>query len=166
LRRVSKQPAAVDPSIKILPYEDRFARAFKQLNLEWLEGYDLLEPADLVHLDDPRTSILDLGGEIFVAVRSEHPVGTCAFAPHGPGAFEIVKLAVTASARGTRIGRRLAVLAIEPARARGGKSIVLVSNSRLVAAIRLYESLGFRYVPLPADNTYATADTSMELVLE
>jgi hypothetical protein len=44
--------------------------------------------------------------------------------------------------------------------------MVLVSNSRLVAAIRRYESLGFRYVRLPAANPYATADTSMELVLE
>ena len=42
---------------------------------------------------------------------------------------------------------------------------MLVSNSRLAAALKLYEQLGFRYAPLPATMPYATADVYMELDL-
>jgi ribosomal protein S18 acetylase RimI-like enzyme len=43
--------------------------------------------------------------------------------------------------------------------------VVLVSNSRLGPAIRLYEGMGFQHRPLPADVPYATADVYMELDL-
>jgi len=40
--------------------------------------------------------------------------------------------------------------------------VVLVSSSRLQAALRLYERMGFVPAPLPADVPYATADVFME----
>ncbi len=45
----------------------------------------------------------------------------------------------------------------------GIKRIILVSNSKLTTAVRLYESLGFSHVPLPGDLEYDTADVYMEL---
>ncbi len=42
---------------------------------------------------------------------------------------------------------------------------MLVSSSKLLAADRLYESLGFRHAPLPREPGYATADVYMELEL-
>ena len=62
----------------------------------------------------------------------------------------------------TLMARWFAVLAVAaPACAKA----VLVSNSRLEAALRLYEQRGFRYAPLPATMPYATADVYMELEL-
>ena len=43
--------------------------------------------------------------------------------------------------------------------------VVLVSSSRLGAALSLYESLGFQRRPLPPDVPYTTADVYMELDL-
>jgi len=40
--------------IKIRPFENRDEAHFKRLNLEWLESYGLLEPADLKYLDNPQ----------------------------------------------------------------------------------------------------------------
>jgi hypothetical protein len=43
--------------------------------------------------------------------------------------------------------------------------VVLVSSTRLGAALRLYEKLGFEHRPPPAVQAYATADVYMELEL-
>jgi hypothetical protein len=42
---------------------------------------------------------------------------------------------------------------------------MLVSNSRLQAALRLYESLGFSYCPVPEVSKYKVADVCMVLHL-
>jgi ribosomal protein S18 acetylase RimI-like enzyme len=55
--------------------------------------------------------------------------------------------------------------AIAWARARGVRGLFLVSSSKLTAAIRLYERLGFEHRPLPPDPGYVTADVYMELTL-
>ena len=153
----------------IIDFTDQHATDFKRLNLEWLEGFGLLEAADFKHLDHPREGILDQGGAILVAVEDDEVVGTCAILPSpyssAPDVFEMVKLAVTASAQGRGIGRALAIAVIQRARALGATTIELVTASRLRSALRLYESLGFTYGPLPADPGYATTDTFMTLKL-
>jgi ribosomal protein S18 acetylase RimI-like enzyme len=158
--------AVSDPGpIEIVGYDDRFAADFKRLNIEWLEGFDLLEPSDLRYLDAPRATIIAPGGQIFFAVEAGNVIGTCAVRPLGPAAAELVKLAVAPVAQRRGVGRRLAIVAIEHAREWGAEKVTLISNSRLTSAIRLYEALGFRHTPLPADTGYATADVYMELEL-
>lgn len=151
--------------IRIVPFEDRFASDFARLNRSWLVGYDLLEPADLKHLDTPRETIINPGGEIFVALEKETVIGTCAILRIDATSVEIVKLAVAPLAQGRGIGRQLMVKAIQFAQASGVHKITLVSNKKLAAAIRLYESLGFVHQPLPEHIEYATADIYMELAL-
>ncbi|HMW01955.1 MAG TPA: GNAT family N-acetyltransferase, partial [Acidobacteriota bacterium] len=80
--------------IRIVPFEDRFASDFARLNRSWLVGYDLLEPADLKHLNTPRETIINPGGEIFVALEKETVIGTCAILRIDATSVEIVKLAV------------------------------------------------------------------------
>lgn len=152
-------------TISIDTFRPEHGAAFDALNRAWLTAYDLLEPADELHLTDPEGEILAHGGQIFVALEGEAVVGTCAAVPHGPGAFEVAKLAVAPSARGRGIGRQLVDACLDYAKRRGARQVVLVSNSRLGTALRLYEQLGFQYAPLPAEIPYATADVYMELDL-
>ena len=42
---------------------------------------------------------------------------------------------------------------------------MLLSNSRLAPALRLYETLGFRHAPMPEGVEYARADVHMVLPL-
>ena len=65
----------VDPLV--VTYEDRYATAFRDLNL-WIERFLVVEPEDSKVLDDPRGEILERGGEIFVALVAGEPVGTAA----------------------------------------------------------------------------------------
>ena len=57
----------------------------------------------------------------------------------------------------------LAMESIKEARKMGFKKIFLVSNKKLDKAVRLYESFGFRHLPVPEDTIYKTADVYMEL---
>jgi len=152
--------------VSIVGYDDRFADEFNRLNREWLERYFTVEELDRKYIEHPRESIVDRGGEIFFALMGEDVVGTCAAIRSDADTVELAKLAVTEPARGHGIGRRLSEVVIEWARAAGARKVVLVSSTRLEPALRLYEKLGFRYAPLPADPGYSTADVYMELSLE
>ena len=150
-------------AVTITTLRPEHVAAFEALNREWLVANDLLEPADEPHLTDPEGRIIAAGGQVFVALEDETVIGTCGIVPTQPGEFELVKLAVASSARGRGIGRQLVNACLSHARQLGARRVVLLSNSRLLAALRLYERAGFRYAPLPANNPYATGDVYMTM---
>lgn len=149
--------------MKIESFRPEHSAAFEALNRAWLVGNGLLEPADEPDLKDPNGTIIALGGQVYVAVENDVVIGTCGIVPHGPGEFEVRKLAVAASAQGRGIGMQLVEACLDFARQRGARRITLISNSSLVAALRLYERAGFQYAALPANNPYATGDVHMVL---
>jgi GNAT superfamily N-acetyltransferase len=151
---------------RIQPFTPEHAAAFDALNRAWLVAYGLIEPHDEEQLEDPWKEILTPGGQIFVALDGPDVVGVCAAIPWGADAFEVAKLSVAPSAQGQGLGRRLVERCLSFARERGARRMVLVSSTRLVAALKLYESMGFRHGPLPANVQYATADVYMELELD
>jgi putative acetyltransferase len=140
---------------------------FRRLNEEWIIRYFTLEPKEKELLADPQGIILDRGGRIFLAVLDGETVGSCALLAMAPGEFEVAKMAVTESHRRAGIGRRLLEKAIAEARASGAHRLYLETNRKLVNAIRLYESLGFRHLPPEriTPSPYARADVYMELYL-
>lgn len=150
---------------RIETFSPEHAGAFAALNRAWLVAHDLIEPHDEEQLADPWKEILNPGGQIFVALEGHDVVGVCAAIPYGHEAFEVAKLSVAPSAQGRGLGRRLVEHCVSFARGRGARRMVLVSSTRLQAALKLYESMGFRHGPVPADVQYVTADVYMELDL-
>lgn len=145
------------------------ATEFRTLNEEWIVKHFALEKKDIETLSDPESTILRKGGAIFMAsvAEEEAAVGCVALIPMGGGVFELSKMAVSPRLRGRGIGRVLIEYTIAQARLMGAKSLFLGSNSKLPAAVHLYESVGFRHVPknrLPAMG-YARADVFMEMPL-
>jgi ribosomal protein S18 acetylase RimI-like enzyme len=153
-------------SYEIVPFRSEHAGAWYALNRAWLDEHLLYEPPDERQLADPVGTILDMGGAIFIALRDDEVVGTAAIAPHGPDELELIKLTVHESVRGMGLGRRLADACLAHARALGAARVVLVSSSRLGAALKLYASMGFEHRPLPQGVPYVTADVYMVLDLE
>lgn len=153
-------------AIRIVPFRPRDTEVFYRLNRAWLDEHGLYEPADEKQLADPEGEIIAPGGAIFVALSGDDVIGTAAVVPHAPGEVEIAKITVADAARGQGLGRRLTEHCLAHARAMGARRAVLVSSSRLRAALGLYESLGFRHVPAPDMPVYATADVYMELDLD
>lgn len=153
-------------NVEITVFEDAHARRFAELNRQWLDAHNLMEPAEEEQLADPRKYFIDRGGQIFVALHRGDVIGTCAVTPHRVGELELAKLTVAPEFRGKGVARRLVERCIAYARERRAHRVMLVSNSRLRAALRLYESLGFTYGPVPEDTTYAVADVCMFLDLD
>lgn len=134
------------PALRIVDYDDRYAHLFAELNAEWINEMFVLEDADRVVLNNPRERIIERGGTIlFVEADGIGIVGTGAFQPAADGSFELIKMAVRPSARGSGAGRRLLKALIDRARERGISDLWLLSNSKCTAAIHLYESVGFTH---------------------
>jgi ribosomal protein S18 acetylase RimI-like enzyme len=144
-------------------FKPEHAAAYEALNRAWLVGHGLIEEADEPQLVDPQRTIIEAGGQIYVAVDDGVVIGTCGIAPHGEGEFEIVKLAVATSARGKGIGGQLVDACVIFARQNGARRITLLSSSLLGAALRLYERAGFRHENLPPTTPYVTADVYLVL---
>jgi ribosomal protein S18 acetylase RimI-like enzyme len=157
------QPAGIE--ITIREFQPGDEAAFRRLNEAWITLYFAMEPKDEELLGDPRGQILDRGGRIFFAVCRGETVGCCALVAMGPGEFEVAKMAVREDCRGRGIGRRILETAIEEARAAGAVKLVLETNSMMIPAIALYESVGFRHVPRAEASPYARSNVNMEIHL-
>ncbi|HTE45329.1 MAG TPA: GNAT family N-acetyltransferase [Gemmatimonadaceae bacterium] len=151
--------------VEIVPFRPEHADAFYTLNRAWLDAHDLYEPPDEAQLSDPDGTILSVGGAIFIALSRGTVIGTAAVVPHEPGEVEIAKLTVSDAARRQGLGRRLVEICLEHARESKMHRVVLVSSTRLGAALKLYESLGFVHRPMPSTQPYETADVYMEMDL-
>lgn len=152
--------------IEIGMFRPEYASRFAQLNREWLEAYDIVEPSNEEQLADPHSYFLGRGGQIFVALHEDNVVGTCAIAPHGADELELAKLTVSSAFRGQGIARHLVERCLAYARERDARRVSLVSSSRLRAALRLYESLGFKYRASPGAREHEHGDVYMELQLD
>ena len=115
-------------------------------------------------LDDPRTTILDRGGFIWLAKVDNKIVGSSALMKEHEGVYELAKMAVTAEYRGMGISKLLIETCLDKAKDIGAKKLSLFSNHQLLTALKLYEKYGFRHVEVK-DSPFETADVKMELVL-
>lgn len=150
--------------IEIVDYSDEYAADFKELNLEWLNKYNVLEDYDMRIVSDPRSTILDDGGYIFLAMDGNKVVGTAGIANEGDSIYELVKMAVTVEYQGKGISKMLLEKCLAKAKELKAKKITLFSNSRLERAISLYKKYGFVHIDA-SDSPLLTADVKMELVL-
>lgn len=129
--------------MEIVDYRPEYRGAFEALVLEWVEKLFRVETADRPVLDDPEAALLRPGGFIFLARSDGELVGTCGLSRRDAGTLELVKLSVTAHARGRGVGELLTRFCVERARRAGARRIVLETNSRLDAANAVYAKLGF-----------------------
>ena len=150
--------------ISIVPYQSQYASAFYSLNKQWIETFFVMEPEDYRTLENPETYIIDQGGFIFVALLDEKPVGVCALIKRENNEFELSKMAVFPAAQGLKIGLLLAQNIIEKARAIHVEKLFLISNSKLIPALTLYEKVGFRYIK-KFKSVYSRGNVKMEMVL-
>ncbi len=151
--------------IEVELFSPLHAHAFAALNREWIERLFSVEPEDERLFADPGREIVDAGGQIFFALEAGQVLGTAALIVHGGDAFELAKMAVTPAAQGRGIGRLLMMRAIDYARRVGKRELMLITNSALIPALTLYESVGFRRLPAMKDRRFVRGDVEMALRL-
>ena len=157
--------AAGELPVTIVEYRPELAPAFAALNRAWIERHFTVEALDAAAFADPARHIIEPGGQILFALAGGEVAGTCALIPHGPGTFELAKMAVAEGLRGRGVGDKLMTAAIAWCRTLGARRLVLVSNSKLTPALALYRKHGFHDVPVDPENDYARADVQMVLLL-
>ena len=150
--------------IEIIDYSGEYANDFRELNLEWLEKYNLTESHDLEIINHPKEEVLDKGGYIFLAREGERIIGTAGIANEGDSIYELVKMTVAPAFRGQGISKMLIEKCLDKARELKAKKIFLYSNSQLQTAISLYKKYGFVHVDA-SNSPLVTADIKMELML-
>lgn len=132
--------------LSVREYSDELAPAFYDINAEWIRSMFALEAKDEALMSKPRETIVDPGGVILFAESKElGVVGTCALLKISDGVFELSKMGVLERARGRGAGELLLETALARAAAMNVETLYLLTNSKCVAAITLYERLGFRH---------------------
>lgn len=150
--------------VEILPYSPAYNSAFKTINQAWVESLFSLEPFDIAQFERPEETIVKTGGTIIFAKLGEEVVGTVALYKSGEHTFEMIKMGVDPKAQGRGVGLLLGQSIIAKARELGGKKLILYSNSKLKAALHIYEKLGFKSV-IPESGKYCRCDVKMEMDL-
>lgn len=154
-----------DKNIKVVSFRDEYALDFKRLNLEWIEKYFVVEDLDRKHLEYPRENIIETGGEIYFVLEDGKVKGVCALVFHEEGVYEMAKMAVDKDSRGKGYGNLLMEAAIEGARGKKAHKMIIISNTRLEAAINLYKKYGFITTRLGQDPNYERGNIEMWLDL-
>ena len=147
--------------MEIVEFEPQHAAAFKALNEAWISKYFVLEAKDREVLDDPQGKILAKGGRIFMAMQDGAAVGCVALLKMADGGYEVAKMTVSETLRGSGLGRLLMEHCIAAGAEDGVPRLYLETNSSLAPALALYRATGFQDLA-PVETEYARADVFME----
>ena len=151
--------------MQIVAYDKQYAKAFEELNLEWLETYFYVEDYDREVLSKAEQYIIEPGGHIFFAVESGVVMGCVALLRIEDDLFELTKMAVTPAARGKGIGQKLMQHCIAFGQSQNWKGLLLYSNRILENAIHIYRKYGFEEIPVEPDSPYERSNIKMYLPL-
>lgn len=148
-------------NIEIIKFTNEVKKPIKTLNYEWLEKYFRIEKGDEISLSNPKTAIIDKGGFIYYAKLNNEIVGTVSLLKKTDTIFELGKMAVTKKAQGFKIGTILLEYALNIAKEKQIKKLILYSNTILKSAIHLYQKYGFIEIELET-GLYERANIKME----
>ena len=152
-------------SIIIDVFKEEYKSDFETLNLQWITKYFKIEEEDSRILKNPKSYVIDGGGQIFFAIKEGKAIGTVAMVLTKERIFELSKMAVDSSYQGLGIGRILINECIDFAKRKKADEIFLITNDILLPALELYNSSGFELDEDYDDNRYERGNTKMKLSL-
>ena len=156
---------AIESSIIIDLFKEEYKLDFKALNLQWIKKYFRVEEEDRKILENPKSYVIDRGGQIFFAINDGKAIGTAAMVLVEESIFELSKMAVDPNYHGLGIGRRIVDECIKFAKYHKAQEIFLITNDKLLPALELYRSSGFELDENYDDNRYERGNTKMKLSL-
>lgn len=146
----------LDPALRIRPAVDADGPAMADLIRSVFAEYDdcPFVPEEFPELEAPATHYGPRKGGVLWVVERKGPdgsrriVGSLAVTPHAERyTFELFKVYVAADERGQGLSARLLGDALTYARERGGRRMVLWSDTRFKRGHAFYRKHGFRQLP-------------------
>ncbi len=150
---------------KIVDYRPEHQPYFESLNRAWIEKMFTMEPLDEFVLTDPEEAILKNGGAILMAEFNGSIAGTVGLRKVGPTVYEFTKMAVDEKFRRRGIAEAICYASFKKATDLGATEVILYSNTLNAGAIKLYEKVGFRHIPVEP-GTYQRANVKMVIDIE
>ena len=151
--------------VRVVEFDPKYAGRFAELNYQWIEESYGVEAHDHDVLDHPFDVIIRPGGQVFFALVENDVAGTVAMIPSGEDTFELTKMAVDPAFRGRGLSNLLMQACIDFTRSTGRKKIFLESNTKQVAAIKLYRKFKFEETPPDPNSQYVRSNIRMELIV-
>ncbi len=152
-------------NIEIIPFDQKYAQDFANLNIEWLEKYFVVEPHDVDLLKRCKETIINKGGYIFFARSGAEIAGTFSLIKIEEGIYELGKMAVSPKFQGQRIGQQLMTFCLQFSRDQNWSKLILYSNRILENAIHIYKKYGFIEIELEKNAPYLRSNIKMEYIL-
>lgn len=134
---------------------------FIRLNEEWISTHFEIEEADKNLAKNPG-KIIDDGGYIFSLIVNEEIVGVCALINEGNGIFELARMAVSPKHHRKGYGEKLMQLCLAKLKEIDARKVYLLSNTKLIAALTLYEKYGFQTTSKKQHPAYSRGNVIME----
>ena len=153
------------PSLKIISFEEIYAKAFYLLNIEWLETFFYVENFDKEVLSNPKKYIIEKGGYIFFLMENTEVIGTVALMKKEEKVYELTKMAIIPKKRGEKMGQYLMEHCIDFEQNMRLNKLILYSNTLLENAIHIYKKKGFKEIPVEKNCPYKRSNIKMELLL-
>lgn len=154
-----------DDGLQVVTFDPSYRDEFKRLNVAWLQRYFRVEPIDERVLGNPEAEVLAPGGEILFALLDGNVVGTVGLKIEDDDSYELTKMAVDERWLGKGYGQCLLEAAVDLARERGKRRVVLYTQTSLKPAISLYYKNGFVKLDEPLGGKYSRCDIKMQKVL-
>ncbi len=147
--------------MEIVQFREKYRQAFIDFNTEWIvSNFGKLEKQDIESFENIDEEIAD-GAMIFFAVEGEVPLACCMARPAEGNAWEICKMGTNSAVPHQGAGSAVFKAAMQWALINGAGRMFIISNSRLKAAMHIYEKYGFKEVKLN-DYGYDRGDIAFE----
>ena len=105
--------------MRIIEFEERYAKDFGRLNYEWIAAGYTVEKHDREILDNPFEAIIEPGGQIFFALVDGAAAGTVALIPMGETTWSWRKWRFRRNTAGLGLGDKLMEACVEYGRKMG-----------------------------------------------
>jgi len=148
--------------IKIIDYKPEHQPYFEKFNRQWIEELFEMEAVDEWVLTNPEKAILEPGGAILMAEYEGQIAGTVGLRKVDEQTYEFTKMAVDPAFRRKGIAEAISYASFQKAKELGATRVILYSNTLNAGAIKLYEKIGFRHLPVEND-VYKRANVKMEI---
>ena len=135
---------------------------FAALNAAWIEEPHHLEESDKLMLAQPEIYTQN-GNHVFNVHIDDEVAGACALKKHSDGRYELTKMAVDPKFQGRGIGQHIMSAVEGYAKDELGLDyLLLLSNTKNAAALRLYARNGWTVNHKGPHPVYARANIGME----